>query len=101
MALKYRLERITRLRKDKEKREARRIPQQEVADAVGVHVNTIWRFENGQYTDPEPGIIEKIAAYFAVPYGYFMEEVDDNSEPMRPKKRNRSGYTMRNRIALS
>lgn len=87
MPLAFKLEKIAQLRRDKEIREGRRITQQEVADAVGVHMNTIWRFENGQYQNPEPETVKRLAAFFGVLYEDFQVEVDDPPARTRPKNR--------------
>jgi transcriptional regulator with XRE-family HTH domain len=84
--LRFNLTRIRRLRQEKAYREARRVTQDEVAAYCGVHRNTISRYETGAYTDPEPAVISKIAEFFDVPYGYFLEEVEDNDNTL-PKPR--------------
>lgn len=81
MSLRFNLTRIRRLRQEKALREARRVTQDEVADFCGVHRNTISRYETGAYSDPEPSVVKKIAEFFDVPYGYFLEEVEDNGNP--------------------
>ena len=58
-----------------ELRKARRLSQQELADAVGVTRQTITSLEVGKYT-ASLGLADKLARYFGLP----IEQVFDFSE---------------------
>lgn len=54
----------------KQAREALRLSQAALAEAVGVQTNTVWRWENQRAT-PDVEVISQIAQALGVPVSYF------------------------------
>ncbi len=52
---------------------------QEVASATGLSVSYIWRLRSGKAANPTKSVLERLAAFFGVPVGYFI--ADDTAEP--------------------
>ncbi|MEH6993824.1 helix-turn-helix domain-containing protein [Neobacillus drentensis] len=50
------------------------LPQDEVAEAIGVGKVTIWRYENDKVKNPNLYNIKKIASFYGVPIGTILEK---------------------------
>ena len=59
----------------KQAREALRLSQAALAEAVGVQTNTVWRWENQRAT-PDVEVISQIAQVLGVPVSYFFYEAN-------------------------
>lgn len=59
----------------KQAREALRLSQAALAEAVGVQTNTVWRWENQRAT-PDVEVISQIAQALGVPVSYFFYEAN-------------------------
>lgn len=59
----------------KRAREALRLSQAALAEAVGVQTNTVWRWENQRAT-PDVEVISQIAQTLGVPVAYFFCETE-------------------------
>jgi hypothetical protein len=55
--------------KDKEKQLGRRITIADIADATGLHRNTISDYFNNQIVRPDLEVIDKLCKYFDIPSG--------------------------------
>ena len=63
----------------KRAREALRLSQAALAEAVGVQTNTVWRWENQRAT-PDVEVISQIAQTLGVPVAYFFCETGETEK---------------------
>lgn len=70
-------ERLKRVRKG-------RYNQEELASLIGVHTNTISRWENGSRS-PDAGTLQKLAQALDTTTAYLLGEVDDPARPDAPQ----------------
>jgi transcriptional regulator with XRE-family HTH domain len=61
-------------------REARGMTQEQLADVAEVHLDTIWKIENG-HREPKVTVIAKIARGLDVPLGPMFERHEHQSRP--------------------
>ncbi|MBM3213998.1 helix-turn-helix domain-containing protein [Candidatus Poribacteria bacterium] len=69
--------RLSRLLREKELREGRRIPQEELAAALGVSQQTISVLVRNQNKQVGLETLDRLSAYFGVPVAYLLEEASD------------------------
>jgi putative transcriptional regulator len=71
--------RFFQLLSEKECRENRRITQREIAESIGVSLQTIGRWMHNDVTKFEAGIIEKLCDYFQCDVGdlLYIDRSDD------------------------
>lgn len=84
---RWRLDKLKRLILEKSLRDDRRITNNDIAEATGLHWVTISRYVNGQVRRPDLETLQKIAQYFGVNVAYFLEE--DSGESTETAMQNR------------
>lgn len=85
--MKWDFTKLDDLKRKKEYLEGRDIDWQEISDATHVGISTLWRYRNGNVTNPHLNSVLALCAYFDVPLDYFKVEDADEDGDTPPNRR--------------
>jgi putative transcriptional regulator len=71
---------------EKQVKERRNIPLQEVAEATGISRQALYKWENNSINRFEMRVVNSLCRYFGVQIGDLFEYIEDEAPPAKKKK---------------
>jgi len=71
---------------EKQVKERRNIPLQEVAEATGISRQALYKWENNSINRFEMRVVNSLCRYFGVQIGDLFEYIEDETPPAKKKK---------------
>ena len=71
---------------EKQVKERRNIPLQEVAEATGISRQALYKWENNSINRFEMRVVNALCHYFGVQIGDLFEYIEDDAPPAKKKK---------------